>query len=67
MPIIEDDVKKAIEAWLKAMGYSSVQARLGTRQGYDVEGVHPTTCKRLVVECKGEAQAGDQYSRSWEM
>jgi hypothetical protein len=65
MPIIEDDVKTAIESCLKNKGYSSVYARLGTRQGYDVEGVHPTTNKRLVIECKGEAQTGDQHSRSW--
>lgn len=65
MPIVEDDVKRAMESWLKDGGYSSVKARLGTRQGYDVEGVHPTTNKRLVIECKGEAHTGDQHSRSW--
>jgi hypothetical protein len=65
MPIVEDDVKRAMDAWLKGNGYLSVQARLGTRQGYDVEGVHPSTNNRLVVECKGEAQTGDQHSRSW--
>lgn len=65
MPIIEDNVKKAMEAWLQEEGYVSVQARLGTRQGYDVEGIHPVKGKRLVVECKGEAQTGDQHSRSW--
>ena len=65
MPIIEDNVKKAMEAWLKEKGYVSVEARLSTRQGYDVEGVNPTTGKRLVIECRGEAQTGDQHSRSW--
>lgn len=65
MPIIEDDVKKAMEAWLKTQGYSDVKAQLGTRQGADVEGVHPTSGKRLVIECKGEANSGDQHSRSW--
>jgi len=38
MPIVEDDVKKAIEVWLRTQGYSDVVARFGTRQGYDVEG-----------------------------
>lgn len=65
MPIVEDDVKRAMEAWLKVQGYTCVEARLGTRQGYDVEGKHPTSCKRLVIECKGEATTGDQHSRSW--
>ncbi len=65
MPIVEDDVKRAMEAWLKTQGYSDVEARLGTRQGYDVEGKHPTSGKRLVIECKGEATTGDQHSRSW--
>ena len=65
MPIIEDDVKAAMEAWLKAQNYVDVEARLGTRQGYDVEGKHPTSGKRLVIECKGEASTGNQHSRSW--
>jgi hypothetical protein len=65
VPIIEDDVKKAMETWLNAQGYSNVEARLGTRQGYDVEGKHPTSGKRLIIECKGEATTGDQHSRSW--
>lgn len=65
MPILENDVKKSMEAWLISNGYSSVQARLGTRQGYDVEGIDPTTKHLLVLECKGEAQTGDQHSRSW--
>ena len=65
MPIIEDDVKSAVEAWLKVQNYVDVEARLGTRQGYDVEGKHPTSGKRLVIECKGEASTGNQHSRSW--
>ena len=65
MPIIEDDVKSAMAAWLKAQNYVDVEARLGTRQGYDVEGIHPTSGKRLVIECKGEASTGSQHSRSW--
>ena len=65
MPLVEDDVKKAMETWLKTAGYSNVVARLGTRQGYDVEGTHPESGKRLIVECKGEASTGNQHSRSW--
>ncbi len=65
MLIIEDDVKRAMVSWLTTQGYSSVEARLGTRQGYDVEGKHPASGKRLVIECKGEASTGDQHSRSW--
>ena len=65
MPIVEDDVKKAMESWLKERGYSSVQPRFGTKRGYDVEGIHPATNARLVIECKGEARIGDQWHRSW--
>ena len=65
MPIAEDDVKKTMEAWLKSQGYTEVEARLGTRQGYDVEGKHPISSKRLVIECKGEAMTGSQHHRSW--
>ncbi len=65
MSILEDDVKKAMEGWLKTQGYLDVKARLGTRQGYDVEGIHQPSGKRLVIECKGEAATGDQHSRSW--
>jgi hypothetical protein len=65
MPIIEDDVKRAMGNWLKAKGYIDVEIRLGTRQGHDVEGKNPITGKRLVIECKGEAKTGNQHSKSW--
>ena len=65
MPITEDIVKKAIAEHLISQNYYSVEFRLGTRQGYDVEGVNPATGKKLVIECKGEASSGDQHSRSW--
>lgn len=65
MPIVEDDVKKAMERWLNESGYLSVKKKLGTRQGYDVEGIHPITKNHLVIECKGEAQTGNQHNRSW--
>ena len=65
MPITEDIVKKAIAEHLISQNYYSVEFRLGTRQGYDVEGVNPASGKKLVIECKGEASSGDQHSRSW--
>ena len=65
MPITEDIVKKAIAEHLISQNYYSVEFRLGTRQGYDVEGINPATGKKLVIECKGEASSGDQHSRSW--
>ena len=65
MPITEDIVKKAIAEHLISQNYNSVEYRLGTRQGYDVEGINPNTDKKLVIECKGEASSGDQHSRSW--
>ena len=65
MPIIEDDVKKAMEMWLKKKGYSNVKIRLGTSTGDDVEAFDPTSGRHLVIECKGEAKTGDQWARSW--
>lgn len=65
MPISEDDVKNAMAAWLKSKNYVDVEARLGTRRGYDVEGKHPDSGKKVVIECKGEASTGNQHSRSW--
>ncbi len=65
MPIIEDAVKTSMAEFLRSKGYLSVDVKMGTRQGYDVEGRHPVNGKRLVVECKGQAQTGNQHARSW--
>jgi hypothetical protein len=65
MPIVEDNVKQAMGRWLEEQGYERIEVRLGTRQGYDVEGIHKNTHERLVIECKGEAQSGSQHNRSW--
>ncbi|GAB1430244.1 hypothetical protein MASR2M18_10770 [Ignavibacteria bacterium] len=66
MPIIEDNVKAYMVDFLLSKGYFSVGAKMGTRQGYDVEGTHPISRKRLVIECKGEARTGSQHARSWD-
>lgn len=65
MAIIEDNVKLALKAWMESEGYTSIDYKLGTRAGYDVEGVNPSTGRRLVIECKGEARTGKQFPRSW--
>jgi hypothetical protein len=65
MPILEDDVKASMRDYLISMGYTSVDAKMGTRQGYDVEGIEPISGERLVIECKGEAGTGSQHARSW--
>lgn len=65
MPIIEDDVKKAMGIWLESHNYEQVEVRLGTRQGYDVKGINKKTNQCLVIECKGEAMTGSQHARSW--
>jgi len=65
IPILEDQVKTAMAEYLRRNGYQAVNAQLGTRQGYDVEGVNPETGIRLVIECKGEAKRGSQHHRSW--
>lgn len=65
MLLLEDVVKTAMHRYLVDKGYTAVNFKLGTRQGYDVEGVDPETGIRLVVECKGEAGTGSQHARSW--
>ena len=65
MPISEDQVKNSMADYMRREGYSSVVSRMGTRQGYDVEGVNKTSGRRLVIECKGEAGTGSQHARSW--
>lgn len=65
MPIIEDDVKRAMVAWLTAQGCQNAQTNLGTRQGVDVSAIRPTTRKEIRIECKGEASVGSQHARSW--
>ena len=64
-PITEATGKEGVAVHLIPQNDYSVEFRLGTRQGYDVEGVNPATGKKLVIECKGEASSGDQHSRSW--
>lgn len=61
----EDYVKKAVANWLKRQGFKNVKIRLGTKPGPDVEGVSPTSGKRLVIECKGETDAPRQLDRAW--
>lgn len=65
MPIVEDDVKRAMKTWLTSQGYLDIEVQLGTRQGYDVECKHPISGKRFLIECKGEATTGNQHRRSW--
>ena len=65
MLITEDKVKKAVETWLKQRGFENVDSRLGRKSGHDVEGVSPTSSKKLVVECKGETSAQGQWDRAW--
>lgn len=65
MPITEDDVKNAVATWLKQRVFKNVEPRFGTSQGFDVEGVSSMSGKRLVVECKGETDASNQWDRAW--
>lgn len=65
MPLLEDDVKTAMHRYLLMNGFINVDLKLGTRQGYDVEGTNPRTGEHLVIECKGEAFTGSQHARSW--
>jgi hypothetical protein len=65
MFIPEDDVKNAMKKWMTENDFSEIVVHYGTSRGYDVDGVHSITGKRMVIECKGEAKTGDQHSRSW--
>ncbi|MEW6690202.1 MAG: hypothetical protein AB1452_14050 [Pseudomonadota bacterium] len=65
MPISEDDVKKAMATWLKLRGFKNVKTRPGRTPGFDVEGVRSRSDKKLVVECKGETNAPNQWDRAW--
>lgn len=65
MPIIEDAVNQAVATYLKSQGYTDVDALTGNAAGWDVSGVCPNTNRTLVVESKGEAHTGNQWSRSW--
>lgn len=66
MPLIEDLVKTALHRYLQKKGFSGVESKMGTRQGYDVEGVNPLSGRRLVIECKGEVVRGSTYKLSWD-
>lgn len=63
--ISEDHVKETVAGWLKQLGYTGVQARLGTAKGIDVEGKHPDSGVRLAIECKGESNAKNQWDNAW--
>jgi hypothetical protein len=64
-PISEDTVKNLLAAWLRRRGFRNVTVRAGTTPGNDVEAIAPTSGKRLVVECKGEAGTTRQRDRAW--
>lgn len=61
----EDEVKRAIKRYLLGRGFANVRARFGTAKGIDVEGVDPSSGKRLAVECKGETNAVNQWDTAW--
>ncbi|MEW6247828.1 MAG: hypothetical protein AB1555_14110 [Nitrospirota bacterium] len=65
MPITEDQVKNAIATWLKHGDFDVAPPRLGMRRGFDVEALNSKPGKRLVVECKGETEAANQWDRAW--
>lgn len=65
MPIYENDVKEALENWMKESDFENVEARYDTRPGPDAQGLRPESGNRLVVECKGETDGKDQWKVSW--
>ena len=63
--ISEDRVKKAMAAWLESKDYECIKCRLATAKGIDVEGINPTSQKRIAIECKGESNAKNQWDNAW--
>ncbi|MGZ3241167.1 MAG: hypothetical protein ACXU7Z_12145 [Burkholderiaceae bacterium] len=65
VPIIDDDIKKAMTTWLEKNSYLSIEIKSDTSLRNTVSGVHATTGKRLIIECAGESATGFQLPRSW--
>jgi hypothetical protein len=50
--LTEDEVNRAVAAYLKTLGWVRVIALDGRQHGVDVEGEHPTTSRKVPVESK---------------
>lgn len=53
MPLTENDVVKAVVAYLRSNGYRIDQELSTTEHGIDIVGVHERTHRKIFVEAKG--------------
>lgn len=66
MPLKEQEVVDAVEAWLKVKGFSDVKAIPAGARGYDIAAVHTGTGERWLIEAKGGAHNGtDTSNAAW--
>ncbi|OBQ59376.1 hypothetical protein [Mesorhizobium erdmanii] len=66
MPLGEQGVVDAIEAWLKESGFSEVEAIVAGARGYDIVARRDATGERWLIEAKGGARSGlDNSNASW--
>ncbi|MER9313521.1 hypothetical protein NKI51_30405 [Mesorhizobium australicum] len=66
MPLKEQGVVDAIEAWLNANGFSEVKAIRAGARGYDIAATRDDTSERWLIEAKGGAYSGaDTSNDAW--
>ncbi|RVD55398.1 hypothetical protein EN828_25205 [Mesorhizobium sp. M2D.F.Ca.ET.185.01.1.1] len=66
MPLREQGVVDAIEAWLQANGFSAVKAIKAGARGYDIAATRGDTGERWLIEAKGGAYSGaDTSNDAW--
>lgn len=66
MPLREQGVVDAIEAWLAENGFSEIKAIKAGARGYDIAAKYDDTGERCLIEAKGGAYSGaDTSNDSW--
>ncbi|TGU95027.1 hypothetical protein EN794_025655 [Mesorhizobium sp. M00.F.Ca.ET.151.01.1.1] len=66
MPLREQGVVDAIEAWLNANGFSETKAIKAGARGYDIAAKCDDTGERWLIEAKGGAYSGaDTSNDAW--
>ncbi|RVD48608.1 MAG: hypothetical protein EOS30_11150 [Mesorhizobium sp.] len=66
MPLREQGVVDAIEAWLDANGFSEIKAIEAGARGYDIAAKRDETGERWLIEAKGGAYSGtDTSNDAW--
>lgn len=66
MPLREQGVVDAIEAWLNANSFSEIKAIKAGSRGYDIVAKRNDTGERWLIEAKGGAHSGvDSSNAAW--